>query len=247
MKAVGYLYFHFGWTDIINSLALINYYAPKYEKIILFMRAEAKNLVDFYIKQVPNCEVIYVKAIGPREILEDKRVWAHLHRSSDDCDYLFHGEFDWIRRDKYSGLFFHNDRQLHFVAAFYKLYDIDFFTRINEFKVERDFELEQRTLEKFQRTYGQQYIIYHEVIHGPQHNDITYVNLNCISDVFFDYISVIEGALEIHLLDSCWAALIYHLDCKWRLFANKNIYVVCKRNHHPIFSDPIKLDNWFLI
>lgn len=46
MSKEGILYFHQGWTDIINCLALINYYGSLYDKIYLIMRADAKPIVS---------------------------------------------------------------------------------------------------------------------------------------------------------------------------------------------------------
>ena len=50
------LCFHQGWTDIINCLPLINYYAKKYEKLKVIMREDAKALVEFYTKHLQNIE-----------------------------------------------------------------------------------------------------------------------------------------------------------------------------------------------
>ena len=36
MDKKGFIYFHQGWTDIINCLALINYYCERYNKIYLY-------------------------------------------------------------------------------------------------------------------------------------------------------------------------------------------------------------------
>ncbi len=62
-------------------------------------------------------------------------------------------------------------------------------------------------------------------------------------------IKVLENATEIHLLDSVWGSLCYHLDCKYNLFKNKNIpvYLYAKRGYEAMFSDPIKMDNWIII
>ncbi len=55
----GILYFHQGWTDIVNCLALINYYCNLYYKIYLIMRNDAKLLIDFYTKDVNNLQIFY--------------------------------------------------------------------------------------------------------------------------------------------------------------------------------------------
>ena len=52
----GYLYFHQGWTDIVNQLSLISYYSHRYENICCIMRKDAKPLVDFYVSSLDNVE-----------------------------------------------------------------------------------------------------------------------------------------------------------------------------------------------
>ena len=42
-----------------------------------------------------------------------------------------------------------------------------------------------------------------------KNDDISYVNLNGITNIFFDYIKILENSIEIHLLDSVWGALVY--------------------------------------
>jgi len=60
-------------------------------------------------------------------------------------------------------------------------------------------------------------------------------------------ITVLENALEIHLLDSVWGAFIYQLDAKYKLFKNKKIILYADRGYKPMFTRPIQLDNWIII
>ena len=73
------------------------------------------------------------------------------------------------------------------------------------------------------------------------------INLNKISNIFFDYIKVLENAIEIHLLDSVWGTFIYMLDSKYKLFQNKKIYLYANRGYIAMFIDPIKLNNWIIL
>jgi hypothetical protein len=59
-----------------------------------------------------------------------------------------------------------------------------------------------------------------------------------------DIAIIIKNAYEIHVIDSSWAAFIYLLDCKYRLFKDKRIYLYPLRNYKKMFQDPIQLDNW---
>ena len=59
-------------------------------------------------------------------------------------------------------------------------------------------------------------------------------------------IKVLENAIEIHLLDSVWGALIYQLDAKYKLFQSKKIILYAKRGYNAMFLSPVKLDNWII-
>ena len=133
-----------------------------------------------------------------------------------------------------------------FVTKFYTDYEIPYITRINDFTFNRDRKLEENKYNEFINKYGKKYILYHEVIENYDKNK-KIVNLNGISNIFFDMIKVLENAIEIHLLDSVWGALIYQLDAKYKLFKNKKIILYAKRGYHEMFSVPIKLDNWEII
>jgi hypothetical protein len=123
--------------------------------------------------------------------------------------------------------------------------------RVKCFNVARDLELENITYNNFIQKYGDKYILHHEINDIEKKYDVEYVveyvNLNGISDIFFDYIKVLENAIEIHLLDSVWGALVYLLDAKYKLFSNKKIYIYCRRNYIEMFIKPVKLENWIFV
>ena len=112
-----------------------------------------------------------------------------------------------------------------FVTKFYTDYEIPYITRINDFTFNRNKELEENKYNEFIDKYGKEYILYHEVIENYNKN-IKIINLNGISNIFFDMIKVLENAIEIHLLDSVWGAFIYQLDAKYRLFQSKKIIIL---------------------
>ena len=240
----GILYFHQGWTDIINCLSLINYYSNTYEKIYLIMREDAKELVDFYKKNIRNLHIFYEK----KNNINENGIQFVINKYRDEyidlqfCDFLAIGEHDTARKDIYQSKFRYIDNC--FVKGLYESYNIPYMERINSFNISRNHELEKETYNKFVKTHGDKYILYHEVIENNNIEKI--VNLNKISNIYFDYIKILENAIEIHLLDSSWAAICYLLDAKYNIFFNKNIpiYLYAKRGYSQMFSSPIKLDNW---
>jgi hypothetical protein len=240
----GIFYTHQGWTDIINCLSLINYYCDIYKEIYVIMRDDAKQIINTYIKNISNVKIIYLD----KNMLDNTNILTYLKKNNEynGCDLLFHGVHDVYRNDIYRNSF--NSRDCHFVNAFYSCYKINYNVRINNFKFERNNELEYKIYRDFIEKYSPNYVLHHEINeNNSNYKEMSYINLNGISNTFFDYIQVIEHAKELHLLDSVWAAIIYLIDCKYNLFQNKKIYVYCKRGHNQMFTEPIKLNNWIII
>ena len=242
----GLLYFHQGWTDIINCIALINYYSQLYDNIYLIMRSDAKEIVDFYTRTLTNIKIIYIPKDNANDV---PSIFKYLTLSNYDkidflensVDRLFIGGHSAYRTDKYKDKF-----NGFFVNAFYTSYDIPYITRINDFTFKRDYELENKVYNNFIQTHGNKYVLYHEIIENYD-KSIKIVNLNSISNVFFDMLTVLENSVEIHLLDSVWGAFIYQLDAKYRLFRNKKIVLYARRGYSQMFTEPVKLDNWIII
>jgi hypothetical protein len=59
MKTTGVLYFHQGFTDIVNCVAMINYYSGKYKNLIVLMRKDAENMINFYVRTLSNITMLY--------------------------------------------------------------------------------------------------------------------------------------------------------------------------------------------
>ena len=244
MTKEGILYFHQGWTDIINCLALINYYCNLYDKIYLIMREDAKQMIDFYTKNIHNLQIFYENKniIDPQNGFQFV-INKYSNLQLQNTDFLGIGSHDNYRKDEFKKAFSRMPK--FFVNAFYENYNIPYITRINAFNFTRNIELENSTYDTFINTHGKEYILYHEIIENYDSSK-KIINLNGISDIFFDMIKILENALEIHLLDSIWGAFIYQLDAKYKLFQNKKIFLYAKRNYKSMFEKPIKLNNWII-
>lgn len=276
----GVLYFHQGWTDIINGLSLINYYCEKYDNIYLLIRKDAHNIIDFYTKNINNIKLVYLEKYildsnGCGQGLNYSEGWISNSENNllnfvknkfniiEKIDKLYIGGHDLMRDDEYKGVFTRNYfRDSNFCKLFYTSYNIPYETRISHFKFERDLILENKIYTEFTQKYGDKYILYHNmgdttvrketggkafdvsIIENP-HNFPT-VNLDNISAVIFDFIKVLENAIEIHLLDSFWGVFIYLLDAKYKLFKDKKITLYVKRGYYTMFTEPVKLDNWII-
>lgn len=237
------LLFHQGWTDIINSLGLITYYCKKYTKVVLLIRDDSKQLIDFYLRSCNNLDVMYME----KSVLDNQMMIKFILDNLITSEIKFSGIgcHDVYRDDKYSGVFSKNN-SMFFVESFYESYDIPYKFRIDMFEIHRNIELENKIYNEFISKHGDDYVLYHEVKDNYL-GILKTINLNQISGIYFDYIKVLKNAKEIHLLDSSWAAIIYLLDAKYKLFCHIKIVVYAKRNYQEMFIKPVKLDNWTII
>jgi len=248
---IGILYFHHNWTDVMNSMSLIDYYSSKkYKKIIILVKKNSEKLLEYYIYNKENIEIIYFELDDNSCIILPELLKKNNILMNDlNYDILFHGNADSDRNDKYKGKFSNipNDKIINggFVNnGFYECYDIPSKVRIEYFNFYRDKDAEEKIYQDFIKKYGKNYILHHEIDGSLENNEISYVNLNKISDTFLDHIKVLENSIEFHLLDSCWGALIYILDSKYGLFKDKNVFLYSKRGYTKMFSEPILLPNW---
>ena len=259
-KMNGIIYFHQGWADIFNSLSLINYYYDKniYDKIYIIIRNNGKEIVQFFTRDKPNIIIIDFDAsiLCKNSVCNDDKIFEYYNNNYKDImnnsDYLFHGWSDKFRYDKYKNSFSNlnkNNQNTDSINLFYEAYDLDKNIRIDNFIFTRDIQLENNRYNEFISINGDEYIVYHNFYENKNNLTIPFINLDKSTNVFFDYIKILENSKEIHVIDSSWAIFIYLLDTKYKLFYNKNIpiYLYLKRNYKKMFEDPIKLDNWIFI
>ena len=74
------------------------------------------------------------------------------------------------------------------------------------------------------------------------------IQLDKISNLFFDTIKLIENAKEIYCIDSVWSNFIYLLDVKYKVLRKKNIpiYITCNRGYSFMYENP-HLVGWNLL
>jgi hypothetical protein len=250
----GIIWFHQGWTDIVCQLPLINWYLQFYDHLKVIIRDDARNFVDFYVKDLENVEVVYIPTDNGRHLNTN-----HLNIDTN-YDILFHGEHDVYRRDNYRYSYFRGNEQYFFIESFYACYNIPYTTRVDLFSFNRDIDLEERVYNDFINKYGDKYVLYHDdqfnsnythiptkIDFGNKLDDHNYVNLNKISNNFFDFIKIIQNAKEVHLIDSIWGSLYYQIDSKYGLFSDKKINLHAMRGYKQMFENPVKLKNWNII
>jgi hypothetical protein len=230
---------HQGWSDILNSLPLLNYYKEIYCCDIYFLvRKDAEKFVNFYIKNL-NIKLILIE----KENLNVSNIFQiikYLNFNENDL-IKNHGSFDILRTDEYKNSFLKSSE--YFSEAFYTSYNINSITRINYFNIERDLDAEKELYNNFINKHSINYILVHGDIAIEKKENISYVNIDNLSEILFDCIMILENALELHLIDSIWGVLVYLLEGKYKVFKNKNINIYCQRGHIDMFTKPLKLDN----
>lgn len=235
------------WTDNINQFGLLSYYCSIYKKVYFFAWIEVKELLEFYFKNINNIKIVYLNFKNDKYDINTYKI-----EEDNSPDILIHGHHDFNRNDIYKNA--HNENNMsdrkNFVKFFYEGYGIPYIYRIQYFSIERNYELENEKYNEFINIHGDKYILYHVDI-DLRNIDNNYKNVKCINldrttNIFFDYTKILENALEIHLRDSSWGGICYHLDTKYNLFKNKKIYLYPKRGYVSMFNEPIILENWII-
>ncbi len=168
---------------------------------------------------------------------------------------LFVGYNDRFRNDKYK-----NEFKKYgfgdFLRGFYTPYGMSFSVRTEYFMFDRDKKLEDDFYNKV-NPQNHNYILIHEDTKRnvlvnrkfmKNNNNLKVINLDNISNIYFDTIKLIENAKEIYGIDSCWMIFIYLLDAKYKILNSKKTKVVvnCLRGYEFMYNEPV-LDNWELI
>jgi hypothetical protein len=248
----GLLYFHQGFTDIINQLSLIDYYSPMYENLTVIMREDASGYVDFYCRNKKNVGVLYT----PLPNIHSQSILQSLDLSK--YDLLFHGYYDNLRRpdDKYRGAFIPaQGRTQHFVEAFFVGYDINYNVLFDCFNFERDLELEEKVYNNFINEHGENYVLVHESQERPisLQSEHKIINIGSITPNMFEFIKVLQNAKEIHLIDSLWGRFCYLIDANSGVLQNVSVKIypfIQKENRHEdrlggcVGTMPKELSNW---
>lgn len=245
----GFLFFHQGWTDIFNSLALINYFKDKYTILYVLYREDKEALFTFYTRKQKNIKLI------PFTIDSlDKEACKYFIDNKNEYDINdFHiiGVNDTLRIDSYKSKFSECKTidGTEFDRKFYEVYNIPTTTRITHFEIDRDSDAEERLYSKI--VLKKPYILTHRTnetsFELAKKEGYDYYELNQLTNTFFDAIKILEGASEIHLIDSSWAALCYSLDGKYNLFSKIPVTIYCLRKLNKMFTWPVRHPNWTII
>lgn len=269
----GIIYSHQAWTDTINLLSLPCYYSKLYDKVKVTVIDKMVQNVEFITKNFENVEILEITETDHDLEKQGKKslydIWQENGVNHQEWELLIHGWSDWYRQkdDPYNGIYPKLWQTDHPIKGLYTHYGIDFIEKINSFVMVRDLEIENITYNQFIEKIGtDNYILYHS---DPARNfgvpiqihnfntSIKYVNLHGLAQNIFSSIKILEGAKEIHLVDSVWAAFCYLIDAKYKIFENIPVYIhplinrfggLIHSHQHPFQKlEPIHLPNWQII
>ena len=255
---IGLLYFHQGWTDIMNCLPMINIFAAKYRLLYLLVREDAWGLIQFYIRGLRNVVPVY----SPHKTLDDIGIKVVDIKHHKITQFEMIGQLDGGRPQsdpmrganaRYCSENIQRDENgrtnITFERTFYEAYGIPYSDRVNKFTLYRDPIAEEVAYNRVVK--NTPYICVHNnpllnlmVCPKTKHHVL---ELNQASEVFFNYIRILQHAEEIHLIDSVWAGLCYLMDAKYGYFHQKPIYVYCFRDFDRMFTEPVRLPNWNIV
>jgi|SaaInlStandDraft_7_1057024.scaffolds.fasta_scaffold124386_1 hypothetical protein len=262
--------FNNGYTDIINLISIVKYYSSIYLHTILIIREDVKDFVNFFLKNINNVNIIYIK-------YSDQKNYHHTAWNENiDLTYTNKELINFCKlkninikeyERKYIG---HMDRLLsnipgksgphnskfqyysdklkgNWLKAFYMSSNIDYSIRYKFFDIDRDYKLENQKYDDFVKKYGDNYNLCHSNNMDDFENKYNAVELSGKSIIFFDYIKILINSKNMYLTDSSWACFIYLLDMKYGLFKDINIFYYPLKWKITFFVNEPLLNNWKII
>lgn len=213
-----YIYHHMGLGDHIICNAIVRHYA-KLSPVIIFVKPHNHSNVKFMFRDLSNIDYV----VG-----DDKEVHDYL-KNNNPSNIVTVG-FDYCKGYPKT-----------FDILFYESVNIPFEKRFTDFYLKRDLDAEMNLIKKLNPT-GEPYLFLHEDLsRGCKINRDRIINKNIkviesnfeFTDnnkiPFFDYISLIEQAAEVHVMESSFKALI---DSIIEKKDNMFLYVGVKGNNN---------------
>ena len=237
----GLLHFHQGFTDIINSLALITYFQTMYIQLFILYEKKNEAILQFYCSQYSN-----ITLVNENEVPLWYMYQPEFQIGPNDFNLI--GVHDINRRDEYHNIFKIANQSSNFLRNFFEAYHIPYSVRVDMFQIKRNIEMENALYNKIIQ--NKPYIVTHTLSTTEDkminmNPTIQSYELNSITPYFFDAIKILEGAQEIILIDSVWSIICYLLDSKYKLFKNIKITVYCVRGYSFYYDNPPT--NWEII
>jgi hypothetical protein len=231
---------HQGWTDIIVCLGIFFYLSKIKEKIVLLIREDSKDFIDYLFQ---NNEKIIIEYMA-KNLLDKKRI-KHILKKYKNYEFFGAGEF-WnpcIDKKLIPGS----------IEYFYSPLNVPIDSHFKNFEIERNYKLENDKYYDIISNIGNNYIVLNE---DPERNLLIdrnhikkyniFFNINNSSKILFDMLKILENASEIHLISTFWSFLIKILQKRYNMFQKIPIYFhkYVRNNYYDcLYKDT----NWIII
>lgn len=210
-----YVYHHLGLGDHFICNGLVRHLYSNHNGIKLFAKTHLKQNIDFMYRDLENLEVIGLK--------DDEEVERYIRLNSLQKQSIRIG-FDKIR----AGL---PQKDITFDQAFYLAEGLPFSYRFDKFYIERDLDKEKNLYNNLTQNLDGYVFIHEDPSRGMFldrariRSDLPIITNNT-NNLITDYLTVLENATEIHVMQSCFKDMINsYLMTKPKIFLHN--YVRC--------------------
>lgn len=193
-----YIHHHFGFGDHIICNGMVRHFYKQYGKISLFCYEHNLENVLYMYRDLDNLTVIGVQS--------DAEAFKYVSDNNLDCIRIGFSELSKLMPE------------LPFDEAFYKLAGLDFSVRFDQFYFERDYEQEKKVLNELNPS-GERYVFVHDDPKRGFGIDLSKIDCkykvikNDMKFKIFDYLTLLEGAEQIHFMQSSFKEMI----CSYKL------------------------------
>lgn len=190
-----YLYHHLGLGDHFVCNGLVRYYHKKFGKTTIFCKNHLANNIRFMYRDLNNMIVLALP--------DDGDVQAYIHSNNLQSQTITIG-FDKIRSNKIVST--------SFDQAIYEAENVPFSVRFDEFYIQRNLSREKQLFDQLIKT--DKYIFVHDDRDRGMNIDESRICgdlpilRNDTKYLITDYLTILENATEIHLMQSCFKDMI---------------------------------------
>lgn len=229
---------HNGWTDFFSQYPLYREKISKYKEVIIFVNEASK---------IPLLKALYpeetIRVEVPRIINTYDGYYTCIHchtigtnsgcpRGGGPCKYIDYSnyiEYDNIKLNAFDNYTKWNlfKEGKSFLESFYEYYNLDFIQTIQS----HPFIINREHCKTFydSLSISGDYIVVHDMnehtILVNNKDNLRLINLDSTSKIIVDTVMVLEGAKELHLLDSVYGFFVLFLQINYNLFTNHRIYL----------------------
>lgn len=189
-----YIYTHLGCGDMISQSGIIRYKCEFYDRVYVFCKPHNVKTVSFLYHDEPKVKLILLDDAGVRSFMT----------FNPDNEYLIVGH------EKFTQEFSNPSNKRKIDEIMYEMGQTPLEYKWSKFKVQRDYEREQMVFDSY-KLKNNEYSFVHDKDrlrikkHIPSGKHIHPDNMEFS---LFDYLTVIERAREIHILNSSFFCLI---------------------------------------